>query len=61
MDYPDTALTEDYRRAILYDFCTALYIAGVNPNDNARANRRKAALLERVSAALIDWACFDLL
>lgn len=61
VDYPESRLIEDFRRAVLYDFCTALYIAGVNPNANERANRRKTCLLERVSAALVDWSCFDLL
>ena len=52
---------EDYRKAMLFDFCTVLYIVGINLNTNERALRRKHALMKRSVAAMLDWDVLDLL
>ena len=44
----------DYRIAQLYLFSIVLWITGVNVNSNERALRRKRALVQRASAALLD-------
>jgi len=52
---------EDYRKAMLFDFCTVLYIVGINLNTNERALRRKHALMKRSVTAMLDWDVLDLL
>jgi aminoglycoside phosphotransferase (APT) family kinase protein len=52
---------EDYRRAMLFDFCTVLYIVGININTHERALRRKHALMKRAVTAMLDWDVLDLL
>jgi hypothetical protein len=59
--YPADAAEDDYRVSMLFDFCTVLYIVGVNLNTNERAVRRKRALMERAVTALLDWGAFALL
>ena len=59
--YEAAMAEDDYRKSMLFDFCTVLYIVGVNLNSNERAVRRKRALMERAIAALLDWDAFDLL
>lgn len=61
IDYPAKQAIEDYRLSMLFDFCTVLYIVGVNLNTNERALRRKRALMERAVTALLDWDAFSLL
>lgn len=61
IDYPAERAIEDYRLSMLFDFCTVLYIVGVNLNTNERALRRKRALMERAVTALLDWDAFSLL
>jgi aminoglycoside phosphotransferase (APT) family kinase protein len=61
IDYRAADAIEDYRLSMLFDFCTVLYIVGVNLNANDRAIRRKRALMERAIAALLDWDAFSLL
>lgn len=61
VDYPTAAIEEDYRLSMLFDFCTVLYIVGINLNTNDRAIRRKRALMERSITALLDWDAFALL
>ena len=51
----------DYRKAMLFDFCTVLYIVGINLNTNERALRRKHALMKRSVTAMLDWDVLDLL
>jgi aminoglycoside phosphotransferase (APT) family kinase protein len=52
---------EDYRKAMLFDFCTVLYIVGININTHERALRRKHALMKRAVTAMLDWDVLDLL
>ncbi|WP_298277920.1 phosphotransferase [uncultured Bradyrhizobium sp.] len=52
---------EDYRKAMLFDFCTVLYIVGININTHERALRRKHALMTRAVTAMLDWNVLDLL
>jgi aminoglycoside phosphotransferase (APT) family kinase protein len=51
----------DYRKAMLFDFCTVLYIVGININTHERALRRKHALMKRAVNAMLDWDVLDLL
>lgn len=59
--YPIEQAQDDYRKSMLFDFCTVLYVVGVNLNTNERAIRRKKALMERSVTALLDWDSFALL
>jgi aminoglycoside phosphotransferase (APT) family kinase protein len=52
---------EDYRKAMLFDFCTVLYIVGININTHERALRRKHGLMKRAVTAMLDWDVLDLL
>ena len=52
---------QDYRKAMLFDFCTVLYIVGININTHERALRRKHALMKRAVTAMLDWDVLDLL
>lgn len=51
----------DYRRAMLFDFCTVLYIVGININTHERALRRKRALMQRATTSMLDWDVLELL
>ena len=59
--YPLEDAREDYRKAMLFDFCTVLYIVGININTHERALRRKHALMNRAVTAMLDWDVLDLL
>lgn len=59
--YSVAEATEDYRRAMLFDFCTVIYIVGININTHERAIRRKNALMRRSITAMLDWDVFELL
>jgi hypothetical protein len=61
VSYSMTDAAEDYRRAMLFDFCTVIYIVGININTHERAVRRKNALMTRSITAMLDWDVFDLL
>ena len=51
----------DYRAAMLYLFSYAVGITGAMKNPNERNAQRKLALIARMSAALTDWNCLELL
>lgn len=59
--YSTADAAEDYRRAMLFDFLTVIYIVGININTHERAVRRKNALMIRSITAMLDWDVFDLL
>lgn len=61
IEYSLEEAREDYRRAMLFDFCTVLYIVGININTHERALRRKHALVKRAVTAMLDWDVLDLL
>jgi aminoglycoside phosphotransferase (APT) family kinase protein len=61
IDYSFEEAREDYRKAMLFDFCTVLYIVGININTHERALRRKHALMQRSVTAMLDWDVLDLL
>lgn len=61
IDYSLDDAREDYRKSMLYDFCTVIYIVGININTHERALRRKHALMERAVTAMLDWDVLDLL
>jgi aminoglycoside phosphotransferase (APT) family kinase protein len=61
IEYSFEEAREDYRRAMLFDFCTVLYIVGININTHERALRRKYALVKRAVTAMLDWNVLDLL
>lgn len=52
---------DDYRRSMLFDFCTVLHIVGIHFNTHERAIRRKRGLLKRATTAMLDWEVLDLL
>ncbi|GGC65550.1 phosphotransferase [Chelatococcus reniformis] len=61
LDYSLRQAEEDYRRAMLFDFCTVLHIVGIHFNTHERAIRRKRGLLRRATTAMLDWGALDLL
>jgi aminoglycoside phosphotransferase (APT) family kinase protein len=61
IEYSFEQAREDYRKAMLFDFCTVLYIVGININTHERALRRKHALMTRAVTAMLDWDVLDLL
>ena len=61
IDYSIADAHDDYRKAMLFDFCTVLYIVGININTHERALKRKSALMKRSVTAMLDWDVFDLL
>lgn len=61
IEYSFEDARDDYRRAMLFDFCTVLYIVGININTHERALRRKHALMNRAITAMLDWDVLDLL
>ena len=61
VDYPFDMAWRDYRTSMLYLFSIVLWITGVNVNAHERALRRKRAMVQRASTALIDVDALDLL
>jgi hypothetical protein len=61
VDYPFATAWQDYRIANLYLLSIVLWITGVNVNTNERALRRKRALVQRASTALLDLDALALL